>query len=369
MRKTKKNERCWKGYKPTPGKKPYSPGSCMKEAVDAQALANAYLQMANVLAEEGLGRKIGKAAHSARIKAGHAMMKAGGTLSPEKGSKPSTLSKVRKRLGAALQNRGSKMLQRAERDADIYEAENRKERRTAALEARFERANLHGRAGRGSLHPRTRLDAQGKPLPGRRRLPREIKQAQVNAGVEHVYTTLAYLVAEMKEKTPAEQRARIEQARKITYQRNLPDDSPHKKPRIPGQRKRVPGSTLAQASRLERKVDARQRKRQEELEAEAERQDESKKGVMPKMKMGVHKSREGGLTQKGVEAYRAANPGSKLKTAVTTKPSKLKKGSKAAKRRKSFCSRMGGMKKRLTSSKTANDPNSRINKALRKWNC
>jgi len=96
---------------------------------------------------------------------------------------------------------------------------------------------------------------------------------------------------------------------------------------------------------------------------------EERKGVMPKMKMGVHKSREGGLTQKGVEAYRAANPGSKLKTAVTTKPSKLKKGSKAAKRRKSFCSRMGGMKKRLTSSKTANDPNSRINKALRKWNC
>ena len=99
------------------------------------------------------------------------------------------------------------------------------------------------------------------------------------------------------------------------------------------------------------------------------RQDEGKKGVMPKMKMGVHKSRAGGLTKAGVAAYRRANPGSKLKTAVTTKPSKLKKGSKSAKRRKSFCARMGGMKKRLTSSKTANDPNSRINKALRKWNC
>ena len=94
-----------------------------------------------------------------------------------------------------------------------------------------------------------------------------------------------------------------------------------------------------------------------------------RKGVMPKMKMGVHKSREGGLTKKGVAAYRRANPGSKLKTAVTTKPSKLKKGSKAAKRRKSFCSRMKGMKKRLTSAKTARDPNSRINKSLRKWNC
>ena len=81
------------------------------------------------------------------------------------------------------------------------------------------------------------------------------------------------------------------------------------------------------------------------------------------------KSKSGGLNKKGVASYRAANPGSKLKTAVTTKPSKLKKGSKAANRRKSFCARMEGMKKRRTSAKTAKDPNSRINKSLRKWNC
>ena len=81
------------------------------------------------------------------------------------------------------------------------------------------------------------------------------------------------------------------------------------------------------------------------------------------------KNPSGGLNAKGVASYRAANPGSKLKTAVTTKPSKLKKGSKAANRRKSFCARMKGMKKRLTSAKTARDPDSRINKSLRKWNC
>ena len=86
-------------------------------------------------------------------------------------------------------------------------------------------------------------------------------------------------------------------------------------------------------------------------------------------KIGVHKSRSGGLTKKGVAKYRRENPGSKLKMAVTTKPSKLKKGSKAAKRRKSFCARMLGMKKRRTSAKTARDPNSRINKSLRAWNC
>jgi hypothetical protein len=81
------------------------------------------------------------------------------------------------------------------------------------------------------------------------------------------------------------------------------------------------------------------------------------------------KNPEGGLNQKGVDSYRRENPGSKLQTAVTTKPSKLKKGSKAANRRKSFCARMGGMKDKLTSAKTANDPKSRINLALKKWNC
>ena len=77
------------------------------------------------------------------------------------------------------------------------------------------------------------------------------------------------------------------------------------------------------------------------------------------------KSKSGGLNRKGVASYRRANPGSKLKMAVTEKNPK---GKRAA-RRKSFCARMKGMKRRLTSAKTARDPNSRINKALRKWNC
>jgi hypothetical protein len=95
----------------------------------------------------------------------------------------------------------------------------------------------------------------------------------------------------------------------------------------------------------------------------------AKGGRTPAWQRKEGKSESGGLNRKGVASYRAANPGSKLKTAVTTKPSKLKAGSKAAKRRKSFCARMKGMKKRLTSAKTARDPDSRINKSLRKWNC
>jgi hypothetical protein len=76
----------------------------------------------------------------------------------------------------------------------------------------------------------------------------------------------------------------------------------------------------------------------------------------------------GGLSQRGREHYNRTT-GSHLQAPVTTKPSKLKKGTRAHSRRKSFCARMGGMKKRLTSAETARDPDSRINKALRKWNC
>ena len=72
-----------------------------------------------------------------------------------------------------------------------------------------------------------------------------------------------------------------------------------------------------------------------------------------------------GMTAKGVRAYRRANPGSKLKTAVT---GKVKPGSKAAKRRKSYCARSLGQLKR-SSAKTRNDPNSRIRQARRRWKC
>jgi hypothetical protein len=79
--------------------------------------------------------------------------------------------------------------------------------------------------------------------------------------------------------------------------------------------------------------------------------------------------RVGGMSKKSVSSYRRSHPGSKIQTAVTTKPSKIKKGSKDSKRRASFCARMRGMKKHRTSAKTANDPNSNINKSLRRWHC
>ena len=71
------------------------------------------------------------------------------------------------------------------------------------------------------------------------------------------------------------------------------------------------------------------------------------------------KNPEGGLNEKGRKSYERENPGSNLKAPQP----------EGGSRKKSFCARMGGMKKKLTSSKTANDPDSRINKALRKWKC
>ena len=78
------------------------------------------------------------------------------------------------------------------------------------------------------------------------------------------------------------------------------------------------------------------------------------------------KDKTDGLSQKAVNAYRRENPGSKLKTAVTTKPSKLKPGSKAAKRRKSFCARMSGNKGPMKKPNGKPTPKAL---ALRRWNC
>ena len=85
----------------------------------------------------------------------------------------------------------------------------------------------------------------------------------------------------------------------------------------------------------------------------------------PTWQRSAGKSPSGGLNRKGRASAR--RQGMNLKAPVSRK--QAKRSPKAAARRKSFCARMLGMKKNLTSKKTARDPNSRINKALRKWDC
>ena len=89
-------------------------------------------------------------------------------------------------------------------------------------------------------------------------------------------------------------------------------------------------------------------------------------GSTPAWTRKAGKDPKGGLNAKGVASYRAANPGSKLQTAVTTKPSKLDPDSKPAKRRKSFCARMSGVKGPM---KKPNGKPTRKALSLRKWNC
>jgi hypothetical protein len=83
-------------------------------------------------------------------------------------------------------------------------------------------------------------------------------------------------------------------------------------------------------------------------------------GSSPAWQRKEGKNPSGGLNAKGRASYNRANPG---------KPGLKAPQPEGGSRKKSFCARMSGMKKKLTSSKTANDPNSRINKSLRKWKC
>ena len=115
------------------------------------------------------------------------------------------------------------------------------------------------------------------------------------------------------------------------------------------------------------KSEGRKERKEFRVERAAERR--SKKGKEPRRTIGPGKNFNkanptgtgadagGGMTQKGVDEYKRKNPGSKLQTAVTTKPSKLKPGSKAAKRRKSFCARSRGW------------TGERGRAARRRWNC
>jgi hypothetical protein len=90
--------------------------------------------------------------------------------------------------------------------------------------------------------------------------------------------------------------------------------------------------------------------------------------VMEDWQKANKRDKTDGMSQKAVNAYRRENPGSKLKTAVTTKPGKLKKGSKASKRRKSYCSRSRGQMK-MHNISCAKTPDKAICKARRRWNC
>ena len=134
------------------------------------------------------------------------------------------------------------------------------------------------------------------------------------------------------------------------------------------------GRSSGRSCGIEKQIrkDERQAAREER---QADRQAKREERRAPKMRSGGKtpawqrkegKDPKGGLNRKGIASYRRQNPGSKLSMAVTTPPSKLKPGSKAANRRKSFCARMSGVKGPM---RKPNGKPTRKALALRKWNC
>ena len=384
-------KRCWKGYKPTPGKKPYSKGSCMKES---------YKLIGKVLLEAGYKgiqfNRFGSDDDVLPVSARRFLVKrhrkkddmyVADKKNVDRAAKgefeklltlPSTNKEIEDFLKRSPEYNRDEVINRAKDEVSSHLSRN-----LSDLERSTRRA--YSDKGKPRLYGLATLGPRGEAFIGRPQkskidpktekvvevpYSRRTRQNQREAiGHEAAHVRLSRLPGILSKLGSSETLAsayggfrapvrgssfmsRLRSAGRRVRDYGLPED-------LKSIRKSIAGMLPSRFRKAQR----------ESYELIGRVIAEAKKGVMPKMKMGVHKSRAGGLTQKGVEAYRRANPGSKLKTAVTTKPSKLKKGSKSAKRRKSFCARMGGMKKRLTSSKTASDPNSRINKALRKWNC
>jgi len=191
----------------------------------------------------------------------------------------------------------------------------------------------------------------------------KIQQKTKKAGDARSRADDLYYASKMKEEAEQIDELKYDTLRSYTDKakaENLPGKDSHRGVALltPGTRDKGVHRAVDRMKKMPQHPSNQQKEEVEELDE-----------ASPAWQRAAGKDPEGGLNRKGIASYRRANPGSKLSMAVTTKPSKLKKGSKAWKRRKSFCARMSGMKRRLTSAKTARDPNSRINKSLRKWNC
>jgi hypothetical protein len=125
----------------------------------------------------------------------------------------------------------------------------------------------------------------------------------------------------------------------------------------------VPASTLT--SGIKTSASSQAEKKEAEKQEQPQKMKRGGDVQPPKTKKYYRSTKSGaGMTKAGVARYRRENPGSKLKTAVT---GKVKPGSKAAKRRKSFCARSAGQMKQFP--KAARDPNSRLRQARRRWKC
>ena len=354
------DERCWPGYKPAPGKKAYAKGSCVKEEVELDK---------SVPSEEELAKKYKMSVSDIQDLIVH-----GTKVEMEHTDEKHVARKIAlKHIGEKLDYYKKLKKYVEEREGDAGGADNPvftkpKMMKVKKEEVQLDEKTISVRNAAGHLLKvasqfKDIYEKHGyKPVPGTR--VEEVEQLDEYESKGGVYRHSAKYEPEKfdphdphksrKQHDPGEKLSssetnRTERAFNVHWGRKSLHAAQSKKT-LMNVHKDLPEQYEADDGPLT----------EEQLEALRE-------GEAWTRKEG--QSESGGLNRKGIESYRRANPGSKLSMAVTTKPSKLKPGSKAANRRKSFCSRMGGMKRKLTSAKTARDPNSRINKALRKWNC
>jgi hypothetical protein len=315
--------RCWPGHKPVPGKKPYSPGSCVKESAAAAIAA------ATAIAKKKSGNYDSEGMRKTPYK------------NPDH------------------PNRKSNAERRAELKEDL-----RKWFSKTDPEGGWKRINSKGEA----IGPCAREPGEPKP-----KCMSNEKRASLTKKER------ASAVASKRKHDPNPERkgapinvsnfgkGKISEDMEQLDEKNVPT-SPEKWAQAKAQAKAkfdVYPSAYANgwASKKYKEMGGGWR-------AESTVVDDAAKYIQEKqLKEDWNKinkqDKTDGLSQKAVNAYRRENPGSKLKTAVTEKNPTGKRAS----RRQSFCSRMGGMKKRLTNPENARDPDSPINKALRRWNC
>ena len=319
------DERCWPGHKPVPGKKPYSPGSCTKEETNIVESGGEVLYKKGDYHIE----KYGEDSFALYMK---------GKKQKFYPSLNAAKNDIKESVEQIEEGRPS---QRHPLEGHEYHKKTDAQLKYIAKDAHEAAEKMKGHNEKAENKYRDQVNDASSVLHFRKNgMPDWYKKKYGHMNEE--------VVLEMDNRTPwsdrREQRANSPEEkakREKQFQDNLRKAGPNvrKKLGLPEPSK----SVSEEVEQIEEGTPAWQRK----------------EGKNP----------EGGLNQKGVESYRRENPGSKLQTAVTTEPSKLKPGSKAAKRRLSFCRRMKGMKEKLTSAKTARDPDSRINKSLRKWNC
>ena len=315
--------RCWPGHKPVPGKKPYSPGSCMKEASAAAIAA------ATAIAKKKSGNYDSEGMRKTPYK------------NPDH------------------PNRKSNTERKAELKEDL-----RKWFSKTDPKGGWKRINSKGEA----IGPCAREPGEPKP-----KCMSNEKRAQLSKK-ERVSAVRAKRKHDPNPERKGEPinvsnfgKGKISEDMEQLDEKNVPT-SPEKWAQAKAQAKAkfdVYPSAYANgwAAKKYKEMGGGWR-------SESTIVDDAAKYIQEKQltedwnKINKHDKTDG-LSQKAVNAYRREHPGSKLKTAVTEKNPTGKRAS----RRHSFCSRMGGMKKRLTNPENARDPDSPINKALRRWNC